>query len=210
MRHHTVAPSRRPRSPVAVVAAASLILLIIFMSALAARTADSTSPSVSSVIQAYEQTVPRSQANQTFLRDKAAQPSSELQQTLPLSPKLQPNVLSTFSTVPVPATEPTTPEQSALVQGYKQLKPTLSMASYIPFSDQATQGIILPAGKSLRLGSAYVTLQLLRNSLQCNLPVEIWHVAGEIDEHTKAVFEVSMCREWCCVIFLARSVSTKA
>lgn len=92
----------------------------------------------------------------------------------------------------MPAIEPTSPEQSAFVQGYKQLKPTLSMASYIPLSHQATQGIILPAGKSLRLGSAYVTLQLLRNHLRCNLPVEIWHVAGEIDDHTKAVFEVSM------------------
>lgn len=181
-----------------------------FMSALAARTAGSTSPSVSSVIQGYEQTVPRSQDNQTTLRDKAAQPSSGLQQTFPLSQKLQPNVLSTFSTVPVPSIEPTTPEQSAFVQGYKQLKPTISMASYIPFSDQATKGIILPAGKSLRLGSAYVTLQLLRNSLGCNLPVEIWNVAGEIDEHTKAVFEVSMCWEHAAYSFSACSVSTKA
>ena len=202
MRQHVVVSSRRPRLPVAVVVAASLILLIIFMSALAARIAGSTSPAVTSVKQDYEQTILRSQDNETTLRDKAAQPLPGLQQTSPLSPKLQPSVLSTFSTAPVPAIEPTRPEQSAFVQGYKQLKPILSVASYIPFSHQAAQGIILPAGKSLRLGSAYVTLQLLRNSLQCKLPVEIWHVAGEIDEHTKAVFEVSMCREQCSICFI--------
>lgn len=39
-----------------------------------------------------------------------------------------------------------------------------------------------------------MAMQLLREHLKCNLPVEIWHVAGEIDEHTKAVFEVSICR----------------
>ena len=203
MKHHIVASSRRPKLPRAVVAAASLILLIIFVSALAARTAGVTSPSVSSVMQYYDQTAPRSQDNQSTLSNKAAPPSSGLQQASPLSPKLQPNVLPTFSTVPVPAIEPTSPEQSAFVQGYKQLKPILSTASYIPFSHQATQGIILPAGKSLRLGSAYVTLQLLRNSLQCNLPVEIWHVAGEIDEHTKAVFEVSMCLDQCGISFIS-------
>ena len=210
MRHHVVAPSRRPRLPVAAVIAASLVLLIIFMSALVARTAGSTSRSDSSVIQDYEQTVPRSQDNQTTVKDKAAQPLSGLKQTTPVSPKLQPNVLSTFSTVPMPAIKPTRPEQSAFVQGYKQLEPTLSAASYIPFSHQATQGIILPAGKSLRLGSAYVTLQLLRNSLQCNLPVEIWHVAGEIDEHTKAVFEVNMCCQQSGVCFISLFSSTKA
>lgn len=190
MKHPLTASSRRPKLPVAVVVAASLILLIILMLALAAHAADSTSPSVTSVMQDYEQVAPRSQQNRTNLLDREAQPLAEPQQ--PLSPKLQPNVLSTFSTVAMPAIEPTSPEQSAFVQGYKQLKPVLSTTSYIPLSHHPTQGIILPAGKSLRLGSAYVTLQLLRNHLQCQLPVEIWHVAGEIDDHSKAVFEVSM------------------
>lgn len=118
-------------------------------------------------------------------------------QTSPLSPKLQQNVLSTLSTVPLPAIEPNTPEQSAFVHGFKQLKPMLAASSYVPLSHKATQGIILPAGKALRLGSAYVTLQLLRDSLNCSLPVEIWHVAGEMDEHTKSVFEVSIhCEQY--------------
>lgn len=116
-----------------------------------------------------------------------------------LAPKLQPNVLSSFNVTPVTASLPSNPEQTAFVSGYQQLKPVLSATSYIPLSLHTTRGIILPAGKSLRLGSAYVALQLLRETLQCHLPIEIWHLTGEIDTHTKAVFETSFnsvtCRD---------------
>ncbi|KAL0047768.1 hypothetical protein WJX82_011464 [Trebouxia sp. C0006] len=49
----------------------------------------------------------------------------------------------------------------------------------------------------LPLGSAYVAVQLLREELQCDLPIEIWHIAGEIDAHTKAVFETSFSGVTC-------------
>lgn len=131
-------------------------------------------------------------------------PLPGLQKDCPLSPKLQPNVMSTFNTVSQSESEPESPEQSLFVQGYTQINYTLSTASYIPLSHKATQGIILPAGGAHGLGQAYVTVQLLRESLNCILPIEIWPVADEIDNHTKAVFEVSMtlCFKYSVVLVL--------
>ena len=196
MRRNVVAFSRRPRPPKAAVVAASLTLLVLvaivwaIAAPAAARTACSTLDTNSSP--GYHQIAPAPQHNHTTLNDIGPSALGDRQHTSALSPKLQPNVLSTFITLPLPATQANSPEQSAFVQGYEQLTPLLSATSYIPLSHTATRGIILPAGRALQLGSAYVTLQLLRERLKCNLPVEIWYVAGEIDEHTKAVFEVSI------------------
>ena len=206
MRLHVAALSRRARLPRAAVTAASLVLLVV---ALAARFGGSIG---SSPCPAYTRDEPllfhhhrpgpqehhnnMSDIKSLLMDCNDGLSQSKPRQTSSLSPKLQQNVLSIFSTVSLPAIEPNTPEQTAFVHGYKQLKPMLSATSYLPFTHKATQGIILPAGKALRLGSAYVTLQLLRENLNCSLPVEIWHVAGEIDEHTKSVFEVSMCHRW--------------
>lgn len=200
MRLHASARPRRLKLSTTVVTAAGFVLLVV---ALAAHFAGSTGPTLSSAhtksVQYYPGDNPTPQEHRTNLSGIKASllecsdrlSLSGLLQTSPLSPKLQQNVLSTFNTVPMPALEPVNPDQSAFVQGYKQLKPMLSATSYIPLNHKATQGIILPAGKALRLGSAYVALQLLRESLNCTLPVEIWHVAGEIDDGSKTVFEVS-------------------
>lgn len=207
MRLHVAAHPRRARLPKAAAIAASLVLLVL---ALAAHFGGSSGLSPSAAytdsepqLLGFQHFAPMPQEHHDNLsdikslllecNDRLSQSGSR--QSSSLSPKLQQNVLSTFSTVPLPAIEPNTPEQSAFVHGYKQLKSMLSATSYVPLSHKATQGIILPAGKALRLGSAYVTLQLLRDSLNCSLPVEVWHVAGEMDEHTKSVFEVSKCRE---------------
>lgn len=105
--------------------------------------------------------------------------------------KLQPEVLSNFVSKPAGPLPPGSPEQINFVQGFERLKPIISVSSYSPISYKATRGIILPAGKSWRLGSAYVALQYLRHTLQSTLPVQIWHTGiGEIDDVTKLYFEV--------------------
>ena len=107
-----------------------------------------------------------------------------------LAPKLQPAVLSTFTSVPANPLPPNSPELANFVNGYERLKPLISVTSYAPMTYKATRGIIIPAGKSWRLGSAYVALQYLRHTLNCTLPVQIWHTASEIDEISKLYFEV--------------------
>ena len=202
MRRSGGSPSRYYRLPKSAVLAASVVLLLLAVLAIAAQSAGSTGPLSypleRELLENYEQAAITPEKS-AFVGDPAYSllglatrvPLSGLTQTSALSPSLQPNVLSTFRSSPVPALAADRPEQTAFVQGYQQLEPVLSATSYIPLSHKPTRGIILPAGKSLRLGSAYVTLQLLRDQLSCDLPVEIWHVPGEIDDHTKAVFEVN-------------------
>ena len=202
MRRSGASPSRNLRLSNSAVITAGVALLVLAILAIAAQSAGSTGPRSYPVerdlLSNYEQDTSTPQKS-AFVGDTASSlnsladhlPLSGNKQYSALSPKLQPNVLSTFSSSPVPALAADTPEQKAFVQGYQQLEPVLSVTSYIPLSHKPTRGIILPAGKSLRLGSAYVTLQLLRDQLSCDLPVEIWHVTGEIDDHTKAVFEVN-------------------
>ena len=109
-----------------------------------------------------------------------------------LAPKLQSAVLSTFTSGPANPLPPNSPEQANFVKACERLKPLISITSYAPMTYKATRGIIIPAGKSWRLGSAYVALQYLRHTLDCTLPVQIWHTAGEIDDVSKLYFEVSL------------------
>lgn len=61
-----------------------------------------------------------------------------------------------------------------------------------PGVEHASQGIVIAAGKSMRLANAYVTLRVLRDHMQSTLPVEIWYFgAEEMDANTKATLEVS-------------------
>ncbi len=190
MRRHPGPLHRQPNARTSLIAA-GLILGIIIVIAVAASSAGTegrlTYPLDRELTENYLQVSPVPQESTSILSQASPSvldiASSLLVPAKPkssLAPKLQPNVLSSFSSSPVAAIAPSNPEQTAFVQAYQQLKPTLSVTSYIPLSHQATRGIILPAGKSLRLGSAYVALQLLRDTLHCDLPVEIWHVAGEI------------------------------
>lgn len=199
MRRHPGPSHRQPKSKAPVIAA-SLILCLLVIIAAAARFSGSedrlTYPSETELGEDFVQTL-HPTGNSTVVPQP---PPSVLDVasalTLPedpkpaLAPKLQPNVLSSFTVSPIIASAPSSTEQATLVQAYQQIKSILSVTSYIPLSHEPTRGIIMPAGKSLRLGSAYVAVQLLREQLQCDLPIEIWHVAGEIDAHTKAVFEV--------------------
>lgn len=109
-----------------------------------------------------------------------------------LALKLQSAVLSTFTSGPANPLPPNSPEQASFVKACERLKPLISITSYAPMTHRATRGIIIPAGKSWRLGSAYVALQYLRHTLNCTLPVQIWHTAGEIDDVSKLYFEVSL------------------
>ncbi len=200
MRRHP-GPSHRQSKSKASVVAASLILTVLIVIAVAARFSGSqgrvTYPLESEVDESYLQTALLSEQSHSILpppppfvlETSSVLPSPEKLKPV-LAPKLQFNVLSSFTVNPVTAVAPSSPEQVAFVQGYEQLRPILSVTSYIPLHHQPARGIILPAGKSFRLGSAYVAVQLLREELQCDLPIEIWHIAGEIDASTKAVFEV--------------------
>lgn len=128
----------------------------------------------------------RHQPHQLQVKDKSqARPES--------APKLQPKVLSAFVSGPAGPLPPGSPEQANFVDGYKRVKPIIAAASYAPQTYTATQGIVMPAGKSWRLGSAYVALQYLRHTLGCTLPVQIWHTAGEIDEVSRLYFEACNC-----------------
>ena len=203
MRRHAPFTSRQSSFSKSAVISGSILLLLLLIFALATRLTRSSGPLTypveAELFQEYQQasSTPHQQRNSTSL-DVAASvldladrlPLTSLQQAPALSPKLQPNVLSTFTSYPAPAAVSDNADLTAFVQGYQQLEPVLSVTSFIPLSLKPSRGIILPAGKVLRLGSAYVTLQLLRDKLNCKLPVEIWHVPGEIDEHTKTVFEV--------------------
>ena len=125
-------------------------------------------------------------------------PQQEQQQQIvkaKLAPKLQPEVLSAFVSGPAGPLPPGSPEQANFVNGFERLKPLISVTSYAPQAHTATRGIILPAGKAWRLGSAYVALQYLRHTLGCTLPVQIWHTAGEIDDISKLYFEVSVAAQ---------------
>ncbi|KAK9815073.1 hypothetical protein WJX73_006806 [Symbiochloris irregularis] len=56
--------------------------------------------------------------------------------------------------------------------------------------DLPTFGIIIAAGKALRLGNVYVSLSVLRRHISSKLPVEIWHVGSdELDAASRAYFE---------------------
>ena len=200
MRRHPGPSHRQPKSKASVIAA-SFILALLVVIAVAARFSGSqdrvTYPLESEFGESYLQTALLSEESHSVF----PQPPPSVSETTSvlsspekpkpiIAPKLQVNVLSSFSVSPSTASAPSSPEQVAFVQGYEQLRPILSVTSYIPLNHQPVRGIIMPAGKSLRLGSAYVAVQLLREELQCDLPIEIWHIAGEIDAHTKAVFEV--------------------
>ncbi len=200
MRRHP-SPSHRQSKAKASVVAASLILALLLVIAVAARFSGSqgrvTYPPESEFGESYRQTAVLSEQSHSilpsplpFVLETTSVLSSPEKPKPVLAPKLQLNVLSSFSVSPITASAPSSPEQAAFAQGYEQLQPILSVTSYIPLNHQPVRGIILPAGKSFRLGSAYVAVQLLREELQCDLPIEIWHIAGEIDAHTKAVFEV--------------------
>lgn len=200
MRRHP-GPSHRQSKSKASVIAASLILALLIVIAVAARFSGSqgrvTYPLKSEFDESYLQTALLSEQSHSilpapapFVLETTSVLSSPEKLKPVLAPKLQFSVLSSFSVNPTMAAAPSSPEQVAFVQGYEQLRPILSVTSYIPLNHQPARGIIMPAGKSLRLGSAYVAVQLLREELQCDLPIEIWHIAGEIDAHTKAVFEV--------------------
>ena len=131
-----------------------------------------------------------------LLPPKQQQQQQQQQTVTPqLAPKLQPEVLSAFVSGPAGPLPPGSPEQADFVSGFERLKPLLSVTSYAPHTHKATRGIILPAGKAWRLGSAYVTLQYLRHTLGCTLPVQIWHTAGEIDDISKLYFEVSVAAQ---------------
>ena len=57
---------------------------------------------------------------------------------------------------------------------------------------KASQGIVMAAGKAMRLGNAYVTLRVLRDHMHSNLPVEIWYLGTEeMDVATEAGLEVT-------------------
>ena len=206
MRRHPGHLHRQPKAKTSAVVA-SLILVLLVLIAIAARfTGSDSSLTYLTESEGTELYLQSPLLQSSLLQDHNgvfAQASSLLsnaaavtpvpkQPEPALAPKLQSNVLSSFNVNPVTASLPSNPEQTAFVRGYQQLKPVLSATSYIPLSLHTTRGIILPAGKSLRLGSAYVALQLLRETLQCDLPIEIWHLTGEIDTHTKAVFEVKL------------------
>ena len=63
--------------------------------------------------------------------------------------------------------------------------------------DDASRGIVIAAGKSMRLANAYVTLRVLRYHMQSTLPVEIWYLGDdEMDAETKATMEVSLDQGW--------------
>lgn len=207
MRRHP-GPSHRHSKSKASVIAASLILALLIVIAVAARFSGSqgrvTYPLESEFDESYLQTALLSEQSHSilpspprFVLETTSVPSSPEKLKPALAPKLQFNVLSSFSVNPITASAPSSPEQVAFVQGYEQLQPILSVTSYIPLNHQPARGIILPAGNSLRLGSAYVAVQLLKEELQCDLPIEIWHIAGEIDAHTKAVFETSFSGVTC-------------
>lgn len=126
------------------------------------------------------------------------QPDRQISSQLPkqhvtplLAPKLQPKVLASFVSGPAEPLPPRSPEEASFVDGYQRIRPVITAASYAPQTYKATGGIILPAGKAWRLGSAYVAIQYLRDTLQCTLPVQIWHTAGEIDDVSKQYFEVA-------------------
>ena len=213
MRRHP-GPSHRQSKAKASVVAASLILGLLIVIAVAARFSGSqgrvTYPPESEFGKSYLQTALLSDQSHSilplpppFVLETTSVLSSPEKLKTVLAPKLQLNVLSSFSVSPITASAPSSPEQVAFVQGYEQLRPILSVTSYIPLNHQPVRGIILPAGKSFRLGSAYVAVQLLREELQCDLPIEIWHTSGEIDAHTKAVFEVK------CAVFVHNLNKTK-
>ncbi|KAK9866493.1 hypothetical protein WJX84_012291 [Apatococcus fuscideae] len=62
----------------------------------------------------------------------------------------------------------------------------------LPGVENASQGIVIAAGKSLRLTNAYVTLRVLRDHIQSTLPVEIWYLGEEeMDADTKAILEAA-------------------
>ena len=199
MRRHPGPSHRQPKSKTQVIAG-SLVLCLLVIIAAATRFSGSDRLSYPSETELGERFLQTSLLPLGNITASPQPPPSVLdtvstlalpEESKPASAtKLQPNVLSSFTVSPVAASAPGSAEQATLVQAYQQLNPILSVTSYIPLSNEPTRGIIMPAGKSLRLGSAYVAVQLLREQLQCNLPIEIWHVAGEIDAHTKAVFEV--------------------
>ncbi|DBA91081.1 TPA: hypothetical protein ACH3X1_016046 [Trebouxia sp. C0004] len=205
MRRHPGPSHRQSRSKASFIAA-SLILALLVVIAIAARFSGSqgrvTYPLDSEFDESYPQTALRSEESITQQSPPSVSEIANVQSSPEkpkpvVAPKLQFNVLSSFSVSPITASAPSSPEQVAFVQGYEQLQPILSVTSYIPLNHQPVRGIIMPAGKALRLGSAYVAVQLLREELQCDLPIEIWHIAGEIDAHTKAVFETSFSGVTC-------------
>ncbi|KAK9862082.1 hypothetical protein WJX84_012147 [Apatococcus fuscideae] len=63
---------------------------------------------------------------------------------------------------------------------------------------KASQGIVMAAGKAMRLGNAYVTLRVLRDHMHSNLPVEIWYLGTEeMDVATEAGLEAEFANLSC-------------
>ena len=69
------------------------------------------------------------------------------------------------------------------------------MPVYRQAAGPSGDGIVIAAGKALRLGNVWVTLRVLRQELHSSLPVEIWHLGKEeLDDVTKAHIEVQLAQ----------------
>lgn len=111
-----------------------------------------------------------------------------------LSPPLQSNVFQFLGGGIRPPLRPASPVQSEFVAAHQELQGRLQHHdASIPLAGHPLRGIIMPAGGSLRLGSAMVVLHVLRRGLGCHLPVEIWHTQDEMDDATRNFLEVSLC-----------------
>ena len=111
-----------------------------------------------------------------------------------LSPPLQSNVRQFLGGGIRFPLRPASPVQSEFVAAHQELQGRLQhYVASIPLTSHLLRGIIIPAGGSLRLGSAIVILHVLRQGLGCHLPVEIWHTQHEMDDATRNFLEVSLC-----------------
>ena len=111
-----------------------------------------------------------------------------------LSPPLQSNVHQFLGGGIRHPLRPASPVQAEFVAAHQELQGRLQhQNASIPLAGHPLRGIIIPAGGSLRLGSAIVILHVLRQGLGCHLPVEIWHTQHEMDDATRNFLEVSLC-----------------
>src|SRR5688572_10769411 len=65
------------------------------------------------------------------------------------------------------------PELAALAQRLRQLRATYPKGQF------SGRGIVIAAGGSIMFTNAYVLVSVLRKSLGCTLPIEIWHFGAE-------------------------------
>eukprot|EP00891_Asterochloris_glomerata_P004322 jgi/Astpho2/4322/fgenesh1_pg.00065_%23_12_t len=115
-----------------------------------------------------------------------------------LSPPLQSNVFQFLGGGIRPPLRPASPVQSEFVAAHQELQGRLQHHdASIPLAGHPLRGIIMPAGGSLRLGSAMVVLHVLRRGLGCHLPVEIWHTQDEMDDATRNFLERNFGRVRC-------------